>query len=174
MNKRLGLGAALLSALVISCSSSTDSGDASTPAGRVTAFTECKRFLTGAVEFDVAPSQDCLEYEYDGDSVLVLRHINAGFNCCPDSFTAAFDFEGQHITITETEWLSHPCHCLCLYDIDLRIAGLRPGVYTITVAESYLWQGAEPLELTVDLMAAPTGGHCVSRDRYPWGEPGNR
>ena len=141
------------------------------PTGQVVASSECKRVLKAATASDSSSDQDCLEYDYDGDSVLVLKHVNAAFNCCLDSFTAAFDFTGRRITIAEIEWLTTPCHCLCLYDVDLRITGLPVGTWTITVVEPYLWQGAEPLAFTVDLVASLSSKYCATRDRYPWGEP---
>jgi hypothetical protein len=141
------------------------------PLGRLVASSDCKSVLKAATAFDVSADQDCLEYDYDGDSVLVFKHVNAAFNCCPDSFTAVFDFVGQSITIREIEWLTTPCHCLCLYDIDLRITGLPSGTWAITVVEPYLWPGAEPLEFTVDFVASPSGRYCVTRDRYPWAQP---
>ena len=143
------------------------------PTGRLTGSSDCKvhpagKGEAGASADNTPPDQDCLEYEYDGVSILRLKHVNAGFNCCPDSFTAAFEFDGQQITITEVEWLRAPCDCLCLYDLDLRITGLPAGTWTIKVVEPYLWPEAEPLEFTVDLVASPSGEYCVTRDRYPW------
>jgi hypothetical protein len=146
-------------------------GISPSPVGQVVAFSDCKGMLKTATASDVSSDQDCIEHDYDGDSVLVLKHVNAAFNCCPDSFTVAFDFAGRSITIAEIEWLTTPCKCLCLYDVDLRITGLPAGTWTITVVEPYLWPGAEPLTFTLDLVVSPSGKYCVTRDLYPWGEP---
>jgi len=171
MRNQFAFGAALLSVILMSCSSANESGNASAPTGTVASFSQCKSSLQASAMDTTLPNQDCLEYQYDGDSVLLFKHVNAAFNCCPDSFTAAFSFAGQLITIEEAERLTHPCNCLCLFDLNLRIVDLTPGTYTIKVEEPYLWEGATVLEFTVDLRSSPSGSYCVTRDRYPWGTP---
>jgi hypothetical protein len=171
MNNHLAFGTALLSVILMSCSSANESGNANAPAGMVAGFSHCKSSLEAGVTDTTLPNQDCLEYQYDGDSVLLLKHVNAAFNCCPDSFGAAFSFAGQLITIEEAERLTNPCDCLCLFDLNLRIVDLVPGTYTIKVKEPYLWEGAGVLEFTVDLRSSPSGSYCVARNRYPWGTP---
>ena len=57
------------------------------PTGTLMEATQCKQFLanvSGQLD-DYVPGQheDCLEYHYNGANTLILRHINAGFNCCP-------------------------------------------------------------------------------------------
>ena len=53
--------------------------------GRVKNFTGCKSFFENN---NINNSQDCIKYNYDG-VLLLLKHINAGFNCCPN-ITANF------------------------------------------------------------------------------------
>lgn len=144
------------------------------PIGRLIGSTDCKAHpvangAESAPAGGTPPDQDCLEYEYDGVSILLLKHVNAGFNCCPDSFAAEFHLAGDTIAIGETEWLTHPCMCLCLFDLDYEIVNLPPRHYTIKIKEPYLWEGAQVLEFTVDLSSSPSGNYCVYRDRYPWG-----
>jgi hypothetical protein len=140
------------------------------PNGEVTGYTSCKGVSMAASRGDTADSLDCLEYDYDGQSVLRLKHVNAGFNCCPDSLMAAFQISTGEIVIDEAELLtSGGCHCLCLYDLDYEVTGLAPDQYSIRVNQPYLTDDAEILEFTLDLTAARSGTFCVLRDFYPWG-----
>lgn len=128
----------------------------------------CKSFEKGAKDM-VPPDQDCIDYNYDGQSVLSINHINAGFNCCPEELLAEFEIENGVITITESENLDNGgCYCLCLFDFDYEIRNLPPGRYTIRVIGMYLGDD-DPIEFTVDLPAEPySGQYCVYRDHYPW------
>jgi hypothetical protein len=126
---------------------------------------------TGCIEFQGygAPSdKDCIEYEYDGEDVLLLTHVNAGFNCCPE-ITADITIVDNIITIEEIE-ISGDCDCLCLFDVYYEIINLEPGEYTILVVEPYLHEDEEILEFTVDLSSSTSGSYCVDRYHYPWGE----
>jgi len=135
--------------------------------GTLVNYTDCKEFPS----FDTPPDKDCIEYQYDGENVLLLKHVNAGFNCCPDEILAGITIENNLITIEENESLiSGGCDCLCLFDVNYEIRNLLPGEYTIRVNELYLLEGDELLEFTVDLGSSPLGSYCVDRDHYPWGE----
>lgn len=136
-------------------------------------FSNCKSFEKG-YETDTLPSDmDCIEYSYDGQSILTLSHKNAGFNCCPIEFLADMSISGDTITITESEILEggNGCFCLCLFNFDYYIVDLAPGSYTIKVLEPYVGSEQEQLEFTVDLTENPNGVHCVQRIYYPWGTP---
>ena len=138
-------------------------------AERTVDFEGCKTFERG--EADTIPlDQDCIEYGYDGESVLSIKRINAGFNCCPGVIKAFVDIEGDVITIEEKEFYDDtgPCYCLCLFDLDFDITEINPGVYTIKVIELYLSAGDEPLEFSVDLTNSNSGIFCVKRSVYPW------
>lgn len=143
------------------------------PAGALLEFNGCKQFqsnVSGSLD-EYAPGQndDCIEYQYNGTNTLILRHINAGFNCCPGEITAEIDFNGSLITITEREELQD-CRCLCLFDLDYQVVNLAPGVYTIRIIEPYMEGGDQVLELILNLSAATSGTHCLQRDYYPWGQ----
>jgi hypothetical protein len=129
----------------------------------------CKSFAKGTAE-EYPPDQDCVEYAYDGQSVLNINHYNAGFNCCPDELLVSFKVQESNIIITEDElMITGGCDCLCLFDFSYTLTNLPPGCYTITVMGMYLRDG-EPLEFEVDLTSGPASGqHCVTRDNYPWG-----
>jgi len=139
------------------------------PMGDLTGYEGCKEFLKGSSSDSIPPDQDCMEYQYDGQGVLLLKHINTGFNCCPDELFADITIEDNVITIVEDEFLEGGgCDCICLFDVDYQISNLPPGEYTIKVYGMYLL-GADILEFTVDLASSPSGTYCVDRDHYPWG-----
>ena len=140
------------------------------PTGVIVNYDGCKEFAKGTPGDDTPPDQDCIEYQYDGVSVLLLKHVNAGFNCCPDEILADITIEDNVITIDEDESLeSGGCYCLCLFDVDYQISNLPPGEYTIRINGLYLEEGDEILQFTVDLASSPSGSFCVYRDHYPWG-----
>jgi len=128
----------------------------------------CKDFGFKA-DADYPNDTDCLLFEYDGDSILTLTHINAGFNCCPEEFLINVDLRSDTIYILESE-KDGLCDCYCLYDLHFTIQPIPPGIYSITVAEPYVSQADDPcLEDQIDLTKAGSGAICVSRSFYPWG-----
>lgn len=160
------------------CSSNNTAGvdpEATGPTATLISYTGCKEFASAKIADGTPADQDCIEYEYDGDSVLLIRHINAGFNCCPDLLTAVISIVNNTISITEEELLiSGGCRCLCLFDLDYKIRNLPPGEYRIVVIEPYTgepWgpEDEEMLEFTVDLSSSASGSYCVERNHYPWG-----
>jgi len=140
------------------------------PVGRLVSRTGCKSFGTPDPGAAAAPtsSEECVEYDYDGRTVLKLKHVNAGFNCCPGTISATIDVSNGVILIKEKE-SSSLCDCDCLYDLDYEIAALVPGTYRISVVGPYQPEGDPPLEFLVDLAHASSGSYCVERTRYPWG-----
>jgi hypothetical protein len=140
------------------------------PVGRLVGRTDCKSSGGSNPGAATAPtsSQECVEYDYDGQSVLRLKHVNAGFNCCPGTVSADIDISGGTIRISEKE-SSSLCDCSCLYDLSYEIAGLARGTYRISVVGPYQPEGDPSLEFLVDLDQASSGSHCVERTRYPWG-----
>jgi hypothetical protein len=142
----------------------------SSPTGSLIDYEGCKDFSIGGATDTIPPDQDCMAYQYDGAGVLLLLHVNAGFNCCPTEILADVTIEDDIITIVEDESLEGGgCFCLCLFDVNYRIEDLPPGEYTIRVYGMYLDEGDQILEFTVDLASLPSGAHCVYRDYYPWG-----
>jgi len=127
---------------------------------------DCKSFSETALE-DIKPNQDCIEYSYDGESTLHLKHINTGFNCCP-RIKKNVRVEGNVIIIEEIE-IEGLCDCLCLFDLDYDVTNITPGEYIITVEEPLVQKGDVTLEFAVNLTTNPTGIFCVERNYYPWG-----
>jgi hypothetical protein len=164
---------ALVSLLVFSsgCTDDTTIGTRQTggdPSGSLVETTDCKQFPQGRLLSGVPPNQDCMEYQYDGQGTLTLKHINAGFNCCP-IISAEITIEDDLIKIEESETLINGgCRCLCLFDLDYEITDLPPGEYTISVIEPYRDPAEEKLEFAIDLSSAASGMHCVDRMHYPW------
>lgn len=142
----------------------------SDPVGRLVGRTDCKSSGGSNPGAAAAPtsSQECVEYDYDGKSALRLKHVNAGFNCCPGTISADVVAEGGEIRIKEME-SSSLCDCSCLYDLDYEFVSVKPGIYRISVAGPYQWEGDPPLDVRVALIGAVSGSHCVERTRYPWG-----
>ena len=138
------------------------------PSGDLTSHSSCKSFEGGARADTTPPTLDCMEWEYDGENTLLLKHVNAGLNCCP-IIVAEIGIENNVITIEELDSLEGGgCDCNCLFDIGYEIIDLPPGEYTISVIEPYRLESEPPLIFTVDLVSSPTGIYCVPRYHYPW------
>ena len=171
--KRLSiLGMMICLGLMVTLGGCKKSADAQlTPTGALLQTTDCKQFLANASgQLDgYIPGQheDCLEYQYNGTDTLTLRHINAGFNCCPGEITADIEFNGNVITITERE-VEQGCDCLCLFDLDYEITNLEPGEYTIRIIEPYVDISDQALTITLSLFSATSDTHCLQRTYYPW------
>jgi hypothetical protein len=156
------------------CGKSSDtpmSGDAGSPPAAVSVrlldVSGCKEFATG-IPMASAPSDvDCVEWWYVGGNTLHLKHVNAGFNCCP-VVDADIVVEGAAITVEEIE-IEGNCYCLCLFDLEYKIENLAPAVYDLRFIEPYRPAEDPVLEVSLDLASSPSGRLCVSRSQYPWG-----
>lgn len=125
---------------------------------------------------------DCLKWEYDGESLLEVKHVNAGFNCAPEiKATISFDPRSVQggpsgtIEIFEHE-ISGLADCNCLFELEYTLSELPPGTYRVEVSEEpgYLDEGDVPLEFTLELHSAEADSFCVGRDHYPWGDSAPR
>jgi len=121
---------------------------------------------------------DCLKWEYDGESFLEVRHVNAGFNCVPEiEATMSLDpgsvpgGPSGTIEIFEHE-ISGIADCLCLFELEYTLSELPPGTYRVEVSEDpgCLDEGDAPLEFTLELHSAEADSFCVGRDHYPWSD----
>ena len=145
----------------------SNSGPETDPNGILLQYQGCKEWSVGSDAINItARNEDCLEYLYDGRK-LILKHVNAGFNCCPGTITAEIAVTDRIISIIEREQEAG-CLCLCLFDLDMEIDNLEPGEYTIRVVEPYVEDGDESLEFVVQFSAGTSGCYCVSRNYYPW------
>ena len=129
---------------------------------------QCKDFSPKA-QSNYPNTTDCIHFEFDGDSILTVTHINAGFNCCPEEFIVNVNVSNDTIFITESE-RDGLCDCNCLYDLHFTIQPVKPAVYTVVVKEPYVQLSEESaLSGTLDLTKPGSGEICVSRSHYPWG-----
>jgi hypothetical protein len=158
----------LIAYIISGCekSSVTDDGK---PEGALIKYTDCKNTITGISVTDTTPNNlDCIEYSYDdNDGILTLKHINAGFNCCPGKITADISINSEAIIINEKEQEAG-CHCDCLFDIDYEIKNLDSWTFRIVVVEPYRPVEEAVLDFVVALKATPSGKFCVERKNYPW------
>ena len=162
----LSFAAGLTAGALLFLSSSCSFSHGPPPQGRLVGRTDCKGSLQ--THFQAAKtSRECVEYVYDGKSALRLKHVNAGFNCCPGTVSADIQVTGGEIRIKEQE-SSSLCDCNCLYDLDYEFVGVAPGLTRISVVGPYQPEGDPPLEFLVDLSGAASGSYCVERTRYPW------
>jgi hypothetical protein len=137
--------------------------------GSLVLHSECKSGARAANQIaDKPDSLSCIEYYFDASSnKLNLNHINAGFNCCPDSLYCNITSSKDTIIIQEFEE-SFLCNCNCLYDLQIEVNGVKEGKYQIKFIEPYAG-GMEPIVFEIDLKKETEGGFCIVRKSYPWG-----
>jgi hypothetical protein len=67
--------------------------------------------------------EEYIEYKAVADGYLYIKHVNAVFNCCPDTIKADVSIEGNIITVDENE--TNPiCDCICDYDLEYTLGPL--------------------------------------------------
>ncbi|NMC44904.1 MAG: hypothetical protein GYA46_13380 [candidate division Zixibacteria bacterium] len=137
------------------------------PSGELTAHSDCLTMEKGDGDGQAASADDCIEYQYDGRGTLLLRHANAGLNCCPGQFPATVTIADGMITIDESP-IPGNCPCLCLFDLDFIVTNLQPGTYQLFIIEQCVQPEDHPLVTTINLVSAPSGSFCVPRGYYPW------
>jgi hypothetical protein len=131
----------------------------SKPVGTLLNMGDCKGSPTALPKVsDIAELRRCVQWQYNGVGTLLLKHVNATFNCCPQIETHV-TITGNTITIQEIE-IEGPCDCMCTYDLDFQISSLPAGEYTINVIEPYVT--SPPLSFTANLVTTPTGEYCVT------------
>ncbi len=160
----VGVVLLIVCALVPGCA---HTGPSMAPIGEVTGFLGCKD--GDAPRADTRVSESCVRYEYDGMGTLTLKHVDGAFNCGATSVGGDVEFSPDAvIRIDEWESVPVPADCLCLFDIDYRIAPLVPDTYRVIISEPYLSEGNEPFDFVLDLNEACTGQACLPRVGYPW------
>ena len=136
--------------------------------GQLTSFSDCKYQKAGEITAEIADSLSCVKYIYNiNDKRLLLTHINAGFNCCPENIYCSISIKNDTITIQQYEE-SALCDCNCLYDLDIEIKGVIAQEYHIKFIEPYL-QNQEEIIFSINLDISNEGSYCVTRIHYPWG-----
>ncbi len=171
--KILMIIAGLIISFIISCESNTKSEAKLELAGAISAFSGCKYLnkttgLSKIIE-TLPDTLAAVEYFYDGESQLILTHINAGFNCCPgELYTEIINTDGD-IMIEEFE-TEAACKCNCLYDLKIVIDDIVPGNYSFTIIEPYLPDDNEIITFVLGLNNEDEGIIKFKRRGYPWGE----
>jgi len=87
---------------------------------------------------DKCDDPDEIEISVEGYGIHAI-HKNATYNCCPDDIEVSLSVEGNLLRLTEKEILTHPCFCLCCYDVESKIVDLPSGSYTL----EYCWYDYE-------------------------------
>ncbi|HAQ17803.1 MAG TPA: hypothetical protein DCR40_01065 [Prolixibacteraceae bacterium] len=153
--------------LLSSCISETENPAEMDLMIRLMGNPQCNGLKSAGTTVRTPPSQSCIEYAYDRDNrKLILKHLNAGFNCCPESLWCTVTFRNDTIIIQEFE--KHlGCKCNCLYDLDMEVEGLEPGKYHLRLIEPYLGT-QQALVGLLDLRSQKQGSFCASRSIYPW------
>ncbi|HUT84573.1 MAG TPA: hypothetical protein VMX95_07975 [Thermodesulfobacteriota bacterium] len=86
-------------------------------------------FLSDAEEYPGCEAEG-ISARVEGNSIYVT-HFNAVYNCCPDDIAVTLTVRGNRLVLTEKELLTTPCRCLCCYNVETEIAGVKPGKYII-------------------------------------------
>ena len=138
------------------------------PSGSLEEISGCNDFKSTTVNENTADTLSCIEYSYDAaNERLLLKHCNAGFNCCPEKIYGKVSFNQDTIFIKESE-KDGMCDCLCLYDLEFELSGISEKMYAIRLIEPYA-ADQEEINGSIDLTESATGCFCVVRKKYPWG-----
>ncbi len=136
--------------------------------GQLAGHSACKGFQSSPSTVGGSDTLSCIVYSYDARShKLSLTHINAGFNCCPESLFCRFTLLNDTIVVDEHE-KTPACNCLCLFDLFIEVHGIEAKEYYVKIIEPYSGD-QENLYFTIDLSASNEGTYCVKRLLYPWG-----
>jgi hypothetical protein len=128
-------------------------------------MSDCK---SGAKSTQCNTSETCVEFSYDpATGNLLITHLNAAFNCCPDSVNLNFQLRNDTIFIAETEE-SSLCNCDCLYDLDFKLSSIEAKEYVLNFTEPYCCDQVK-LIVSINLAETINGQVCVERTQYPWG-----
>ena len=113
--------------------------------------------------------EDVLLETYDG--TILVSHLQTLYNCCCDVDCEVFQ-DGFLIDIHEHEHLiAGGCDCLCCSDVEIEIAGLDPGDYTVSIFKHTEHAGVE----LVGTWSVTVTGSCpplVVTTYRPCGETG--
>ncbi|MDP3644828.1 MAG: hypothetical protein Q8S54_16795 [Bacteroidota bacterium] len=153
--------------LFFSCTSESENQTEMELTIRINGNPQCNGLKSAGAMLQTPPSQSCIEFAFDQyNRKLILKHLNAGFNCCPESLWCTVIYRNDTIIIQEFE--KHlGCKCNCLYDLDIEIEGVEPGKYNLRIIEPYLGSQQALVNL-LDLRSQKQGSFCASRSIYPW------
>ncbi|PIQ30460.1 MAG: hypothetical protein COW63_09760 [Bacteroidetes bacterium CG18_big_fil_WC_8_21_14_2_50_41_14] len=162
------LATAFIAVLVLGCKNEQVNNDPTGISGRLLRNSACKDLKSTATTNALSDSLSCAEYQFDASThQLTIKHLNAGFNCCPGILSCKVTSSSDTIVIQEFEE-SQLCSCNCLFDLEIEIVGVEAGKYVIKFIEPYCGNQTL-LVFDVDLEGDPEGSFCVIRNQYPWG-----
>jgi len=165
MRNRKVLLLLFLASIVIIASCRKNEENSNNFSGKLTAQTNCKN-NTKSAELD--DNHSCVEFSFDQQNQLLkIKHINAGFNCCPEKLYSEIWLSNDSIFIQEFEQAAL-CRCNCLYDLEFEISGVEQKGYHLIFIEPYA-KNQKQLAFDIDLNSSATGKFCVTRKDYPWG-----
>ena len=158
-----------ISIIVYGCKSNIENNNQTILTGKLESYTFCKSGIESVNGYTfTSDTLSCINFSFDGlNKKLTIKHLNAGFNCCPDSLFCNFRFSNDTIIVQEFE-KSNNCKCSCLYDLDIEIYGVIAKKYQIRIIEPYSGEW-EKINIGIDLAQDKNGSFCVSRRHYPWG-----
>ena len=124
------LALAALTACEETASVAGPSGGEGSPSTTLAGLGECQNTTLA----DAADTQQLTVSVADGK--VYFTHERAIFNCCVDSVTLSLATDGADIVLTEREYCSNPCHCVCPRDVTGEIEGLAAGTYSLAVCDT--------------------------------------
>lgn len=116
---------------------------------------------------DPVPENSCINYSYDGDSLLTLTHLNAGFNCCPERFAVDIEVKDDSLIIREDN-VKLGCKCNCLYNLEILVHNLPADTYHVRFVEPYANHTMPQLMFDLNLKKNRVGQFCVTRPENWW------
>lgn len=159
---------AIVSFMIPGCENVSNNTYTMVAKGNLVKHSGCKGKGSGNGLLKTSDNQTCAQYVYLPESnKLIISHINAAFNCVPDSIYCIISGSGSSLIIEEFE-KDHLARCLCLYDLNIEITGIEPKVYQVQIVEPYIGN-QQTLGFEIDLSKIREGEHCVPRSVYPWG-----
>lgn len=160
---------AFVGLLVASCEKADTSQQVFVLTGKLISNSGCKNALSLAKQANPLPDTlSVVSYNFvANENKLVITHVNAGFNCCPDSLYCTVRMNADTILIREFEKQSL-CNCNCLYDLEVELSGVKLGIYQVKFEEPYV-NIQEKLFFEIDLLKDNSGSFSVVRKQYPWG-----
>ncbi len=168
MKKFAHLFIVLFAILLVFTGCKTNNESESIVSGEVISNSDCKSLKTSNSVLDISDTLSCINYEFNiSSNSLFIKHINSGFNCCPENIYCEVEFINDTIIVKEYG-KDAACGCLCLFDVDITIKGLQAKTYIIKFVETYCGN-QDKLIFELDLSARASGDFCVTRKNYPWG-----
>ena len=154
--------------ICIGCVNNTGEENTGTPKITLIKNSTCKNLKSAGFTELTSDTLSCIYYQFiPATEKLVINHVNAGFNCCPDTLSCKMRISGDSIVISEYEKKAG-CKCNCLYDLQMEIDAIPAGKYQIRMIEPYCGS-QKPLNFGIDLNKNLEGSFCVVRKQHPWG-----